>query len=90
MSGATIAPSHRPFYHLFCDLQVDLDEFEHFIQIFWHVRFYVKNRVFLRQKPVFLAFLTFFTCFLSKRWYHAGARARSSLPLSRRAPLGVC
>ena len=66
MSGATIAPSHRPFYHLFCDLQVDLDEFEHFIQIFWHVRFYVKNRGFLRQKPVFLAFLTFFTCFYKK------------------------
>ena len=90
MSGATIAPSHRPFYHLFCDLQVDLDEFGHFIQIFWHVRFYVKNRVFLRQKPVFLAFLTFFTCFLQKKWYHAGARARSSLPLFRCSLLGVC
>lgn len=76
MSGATIAPSHRPFYHLICDLQVDLDDFEHFLQIFWHVRFYVKNRVFLRQKPVFLAFLTFFTCFLQKRWY---TRARAGV-----------
>jgi len=90
MSGATIAPSHWPFYRLVCDLQVNLDDFEHFLQIFWNMRFCVKNSVFLRQKPVFLAFLTFFTCFLQKRWYHAGARARSSFPLFRCSLLGVC
>ena len=81
MSGATIAPSHRPLYRENRVGQVDLDDFEHFLQKIWNMRFCVKNSVFLRQKPVFLAFLTFFTCFLQKRWYHAGAGGRSSFPL---------